>query len=144
LLILKWTKITFNFTFIQYLSPQNHLVMKVLNLILALLFFSFAAVQYNDPDPWAWAALYLYLATACGMAAFGKSNRWMLLLGLAVSGIWMLTLLPSFIHWISMGMPNIVETMKAEQPHVELTREFLGLLLCSLVFAWQLLRLRKQ
>jgi len=118
--------------------------MKVLNLLLALLFVSFAAVQYNDPDPWAWAALYLYLAAACGMAAFGKSNRWMLLLGLAMSGIWMLTLLPSFIHWISMGMPSIVETMKAEQPHVELTREFLGLLVCTLVFGWQLLRLRKQ
>lgn len=118
--------------------------MKALNLLLALLFITFAAVQYNDPDPWGWAALYLYLAAACGMAAFGKSNRWMLLLGLAVSGIWMLTLLPSFIHWISMGMPNIIETMKAKQPHIELTREFLGLLLCTLVFGWQLLRLRKQ
>ena len=118
--------------------------MKVLNIVLAILFVLFAAVQYNDPDPWGWAALYLLVAVACGMAAFGKFNKFVVILGLGVSIIWMLTLLPDFIHWVQMGMPTIVATMKAEAPHVELTREFLGLLVCTLVFGWQLYRLRKR
>lgn len=117
--------------------------MKVLNLILAALFILFAVVQYNDPDPWGWAALYLYVAAACGMAAFGKSNKIMLLIGLGVSAIWMLTLVPDFIHWVQMGMPTIVAHMKAEAPHIELTREFLGLVVCMTALGWQLYRLRK-
>lgn len=111
--------------------------MKVLNLVLCILFVLFAVVQYNDPDPWAWIALYLYVAVACGMAAFGKSNKWMLMLGLGVSAIWMLTLLPDFINWVRMGMPTIVAHMKAEAPHIELTREFLGLVVCMAVLGWQ-------
>ncbi len=117
--------------------------MKVLNLILAVLFILFAVVQYNDPDPWGWAALYLYVAAACGMAAFGKSNKFMLILGLGVSAIWMLTLVPDFIHWVQMGMPTIVAHMKAEAPHIELTREFLGLVVCMSALGWQWYRLRK-
>lgn len=116
--------------------------MKVLNLFLCVLFILFAAVQYNDPDPWRWIALYLYVAVACGMAAFGKSNKIVLMVGLAISTIWMLTLLPDFIHWIKMGMPTIVAHMKAEAPHIELTREFLGLVVCMVVFIWQWRRIK--
>lgn len=116
--------------------------MKVLNLVLAVLFILFAVVQYNDPDPWGWAALYLYVAAACGMAAFGKSNKFMLILGLGVSTLWMLTLVPDFIHWVQMGMPTIVAHMKAEAPHIELTREFLGLVVCMAALGWQWYRLR--
>jgi hypothetical protein len=111
--------------------------MKIVNLILALLFILFAAVQYNDPDPWGWAALYLYVALVCGLAAFGRAKSYLAIVGLAICGIWMLTLLPDFIHWIQMGAPTIVATMKAEAPHIELTREFLGLLVCVVVFGWQ-------
>ena len=39
-----------------------------------------------------------------------------------------------------MGMPSIVETMKAEKSYVELTREFGGLVICVVTLAWQLYR----
>ena len=138
------TKITptlFTFPLNFPLKIYHH--MKVLNLVLAVLFILFAVVQYNDPDPWGWAALYLYVAAACGMAAFGKSNKFMLILGLGVSTLWMLTLVPDFIHWVQMGMPTIVAHMKAEAPHIELTREFLGLVVCMAALGWQWYRLRK-
>jgi hypothetical protein len=39
-------------------------------------------------------------------------------------------LLPDFINWVKMGAPTITGSMKAESPFVELTREFLGLVIC--------------
>lgn len=98
------------------------------------IFLLFAAWQYNDPDPIRWAAMYGYTALCFALAALGKQNKWMLFAGLAVSVIWVALLLPHFIDWIKMGAPTITGTMKAESPHVEYTREFLGLLICSLGF----------
>ncbi len=105
--------------------------MKVLHIIIALVFVLFAGFQYNDPDPWFWAAMYAFVAVIAGLAAFGRYYRWLTLFGIAVCSIWMLTLLPDFIHWVQMGMPSIVEHMKAEAKHIELTREFLGLILAG-------------
>jgi hypothetical protein len=44
----------------------------------------------------------------------------------------MLTLLPGFINWLRMGMPTITGSMKAEEEHIEVVREFLGLFLALL------------
>ncbi|GJM33077.1 MAG: hypothetical protein DHS20C18_20780 [Saprospiraceae bacterium] len=113
--------------------------MKIFNLILCALFILFAAVQYNDPDPMYWMLLYLYVAAMCGLAAFGKYYRPVLLGGLLICVIWVGTLVPDFINWVKMGTPNIAEHMKADTPYVELTREFFGLLICilALVFLWR-------
>lgn len=94
------------------------------------IFLLFAAWQYNDPDPLRWAAMYGYTAVCFGLTALGKQQNWLFIAGLVISGIWMATLLPDFIDWVKMGAPTITGTMKAESPHVELTREFLGLLIC--------------
>lgn len=117
--------------------------MKIFNLFLTLLFALFAAVQFNDPDPWGWALMYGFVAAVCGFAAFGRFHAYALYLGLGIALIWMATLLPGFINWIKMGMPTITGSMKAESPHVELTREFLGLVLCILVLGWQWRRARQ-
>lgn len=114
--------------------------MKVLNIILALLFVLFAYFQYNDPDPWLWIIIYLIVAGVCALAAFDKFNRWItatLIFGLAI--YWGM-LLPDFINWIKEGMPTITGSMKAESPHIELVREFLGLLILILVLVWQYFR----
>jgi hypothetical protein len=50
--------------------------------------------------------------------------------GVLVLGAFMLSYVPEFLAWLRMGGPSIVETMKAEKPYVESTREFLGLTLC--------------
>jgi len=113
--------------------------MKIVNIFLSLLFFLFAIVQYNDPDPWLWITLYCYIALISGMAAFNIRCKWMIGLGLAVCILWNLFLLPDFLNWLQAGAESIVEEMKAEKPHIELTREFLGLAICiaTLSFHWK-------
>lgn len=118
--------------------------MKITNIILSILFFLFAIVQYNDPDPWAWIGLYSFVGFVFAFAAFGKYNRWLTLAGLLICLIWMFTLVPDFINWINMGMPTITGSMKAEAPHIELTREFLGLLVAGGALAFLYFRSRKR
>lgn len=118
--------------------------MKWINLVLALAFLLFALVQYNDPDPWGWMAVYLMVAAVSAFSAFGKSNRYVVYAGLGVVIIWAGFILPEFINWINMGMPNIVESMKAETPYVEFTREFLGLVLCAAALVWQLVTQKRR
>jgi MFS superfamily sulfate permease-like transporter len=106
--------------------------MKIANWLLALYFFLSAALQYNDPDPLPWMALYGGIALLFAWAALGRRlPRWTAWLALAASVLWAAALLPDFIRWVRLGMPSIVGTMKAENPWVELTREFLGLVLAA-------------
>ena len=114
--------------------------LKTTNIILAILFLLFAVVQYNDPDPWGWIGLYSFVALISAFAAFGRYYKWLTLGGLVICLIWMITLAPDFINWINMGMPSIVESMKAEKPHIELTREFLGLLIAGGTLAFHYYR----
>lgn len=114
--------------------------MKIADWALAALFFLFAAVQYNDPDPVQWMLLYGGIATLYVLAALGRPNRPATWVGLAAALSWAFTYVPDFWQWVQMGMPSIVETMKAETPYVELTREFLGLLIAAGGCAWLLFR----
>lgn len=113
--------------------------MKISNLILGALFLLSAVAQVNDPDPLAWVGLYGFVAGVLIFAAFGKRHKWIPIAGIVVCVIWLASLLPEFIHWLQMGMPNIAGSMKTEEPHIEYTREFLGLALCMLAlgFNWK-------
>lgn len=117
--------------------------MKKLNIVLSILFVLFAVVQYNDPDPWNWIIMYLYVAMICGFAIYQKYNQFLLGLGFGVCLFWMVDLFPDFLNWIEMGTPNIASEMKTEEPHIELVREFLGLIICMGAFIFQLLQSRK-
>lgn len=117
--------------------------MRYFNLFLAFLFILFAVVQYNDPDPWVWIVLYSFVGVVSLFAAFGRYHRYVIIGGLAVCLIWAVTLIPDFINWIKMGAPTITGSMKTEEPHIELTREFLGLLICGLALGYHLRRLSK-
>ena len=114
--------------------------MKILNIILCILFVLFAVVQYNDPDPYIWVPIYLFVAGVCGYAAYGKFNSRVTWGGFIIISLYMISYIPAFIDWIKMGMPSVVETMKAEKSYVELTREFGGLVICVVTLAWQLYR----
>lgn len=118
--------------------------MKVSNLILAALFALFAIVQLNDSDPWLWFTLYMYVAAVSAMAAFGIYRMWAIILGMIICVVWMGTLIPDFINWIRMGMPTIAGQMKATEPHIELTREFLGLFLAGAALVYHFFRGRKE
>jgi len=118
----------------------NTHIMRLVNIVLALLFALFAIVQYNDPDPWLWIGIYSFIAIISGLAVAEIYPTWIIRIGLAGCVIGLGILLPDFIDWMSAGAESITETMKAEKPHIELTREFLGLLLCALVMGlhlWQ-------
>ena len=104
--------------------------------VLAAIFVLFAYFQWNDPDPWLWILLYLTTAAVLIGSHYQKLPRWVLPAGLGIMTIWLLTLLPDFINWVQMGMPTIAASMKAEAPHIELTREFLGLFICMACWGW--------
>lgn len=117
--------------------------MKIFNFILGILFLLFAYFQINDPDPWLWVLMYAFVAVICFLAGFGRYSKLVTIGGIIVTVIWTASLLPEFISWIQMGAPTITESMKAEAPHIEFTREFLGLFLCMIVLSFQLLQEKK-
>ncbi len=112
--------------------------MKIANIILTVLFVLFALVQINDVDPLKWVLLYGVVALLFGLAAFGYYRRWFVIGVAAILLIEFFRLAPDFMDWIGMGMPTITGSMKATEPHVELTREFLGIFIsmAALVFLY--------
>ncbi|MCB9305687.1 MAG: transmembrane 220 family protein [Lewinellaceae bacterium] len=106
--------------------------MKTLRWTLAVVFALFAAVQYNDPDPLSWILLYGGVAVLFAMSAMGRLYRPAVWVWLLAAVVWAVSLFPDFIAWIRMGEPSIVGSMKAESPWIELTREFLGLVIAAL------------
>ncbi len=113
---------------------------KTVNAILTVLFLLFALVQINDPDPWKWVLLYGIVALISGFAYFGIYRRWVILGGLAICLIELIGIFPDFTSWINQGMPNIAKSMKTDEPHIELTREFLGLAICIAALSYHYFR----
>jgi hypothetical protein len=119
--------------------------MKIFNLILAVCFLVFAALQLNDDpnDVWFWVIIYSLVAGISAFAAFGRYNMWVIMLGLAAVIYELFRKFPAFAQWISDGMPSIVEKMEASSPYVELVREFLGLVICLVVLIYHYVRYTK-
>lgn len=117
--------------------------MKIANLILTGLFLLFAVVQYNDPDPWVWIAAYLSVALLFILHSAGKLPRVFLLISFLLFTVWGLTYIPDFINWLNMGAPSVTGQMKATEPHIELVREFGGLVICLAGIGFLLWQKRK-
>ncbi len=111
--------------------------MKIFNLIFCILFILFAALQYNDPDPYVWMPIYLYAAVLCWLAFRKKYFPRAYLFGVVIyagyaiykffdeNGVW---------DWLTKHhAANIADTMKAEHPWIEETREFFGLVILIVV-----------
>ena len=124
------------------------MVLKLFNIFFCIVFILFAAVQYNDPDPYVWMPIYLYAAVLCWLAFRNKYFPGAYLLGIAVyavyaiykffdqNGVW---------DWITKHHEaNIASTMKAEQPWIEETREFFGLLILIVVLLINYIYARKK
>ena len=105
--------------------------MKILNTVIGLIFLLFAYVQLNDPNPLFWVLIYSYIGVLVLIQMFYPVNKYFFLAGIVVCFIVLGTILPEFIAWIKMGAPTITGSMKAEAPHIEYTREFLGILLSA-------------
>lgn len=113
--------------------------MKIFNLIFAFLFVVFAALQYNDPDPYVWVPVYLYAAVLCWMASRNRFYPKAYLTGIVLYAIYAVYKIfdqNGLIDWISVHhAENIAETMKAEKPWVEESREFFGLVILITVLS---------
>ena len=111
--------------------------MKIFNIFFCIVFILFAAVQYNDPDPYIWMPIYLYAAVLCWLAYRNKFYRGAYLFGIAVYAAYATYKIfdtNGLIDWITKHhAENIAETMKAEKPWIEETREFFGLLILIVI-----------
>jgi hypothetical protein len=111
--------------------------MKIFNIVFCIIFIIFAGLQYNDPDPYVWIPIYLYTAVLCALAANNKFYPTAYWIGIAVYGIYAVYKFfdtNGVLDWVQKhNSQNIAETMKAETPWVEETREFFGLVILIVV-----------
>jgi transmembrane protein TMEM220 len=111
--------------------------MRIFNFIFFLLFVFSAALQYNDPDPYVWMPIYLYGAVLCFLAFRGKYYPRAYLIGIAVYLVYAGYLVftkDGVLDWINQhNAESLVQTMKAEKPWIEDTREFGGLMILVVV-----------
>lgn len=109
------------------------MVQKILFYSLALLLFIFGVLQYNDPDFYIWFPIYLVVSLVPILYLHQKISSKIILLIAVGYGIFLLTYIPAIVDWVSGGMASITKSMQAESPHIELVREFFGLVLCEIV-----------
>ncbi len=109
--------------------------MKIVHIIIIALFALFAIVQWNDPDPLGWILLYLTVAISAGLHLAKICFPVLPAAGAMICLFGLLFLIPDFFGWIGAGMPSITGSMKAESPHIELVREFLGFLIAGIALA---------
>jgi hypothetical protein len=107
----------------------------ILNIIFCLAFLYFAYLNLNDIDPWLWVPIYFSAATCCGLTAFGMyfPRIYLILMAFYLVYAVILFFAPDGVRdWIvKYKRPSIVESMKAEKPWIEKTREFFGLLIIT-------------
>lgn len=105
------------------------------NVLFFVAFLYFAYLNLDDADAWLWVPIYLSAAVCCGFAILGYI--WpRVYLGLVAGYLVYATILffsPDGVRdWIfKYKRPSIVESMKAEKPWIEKTREFFGLLIIT-------------
>jgi hypothetical protein len=94
-------------------------------------------VQYNDPDPYLWVPIYLFPAALCFLAAREKFYRNAYIgsfIFFSLYAVYKLLDQNGVIDWLRFhDAANIAATMKAEQPWIEESREFFGLVIILIV-----------
>jgi hypothetical protein len=110
------------------------MLMKTVNLFLAIIFLVAAILQYNDPDPYVWMPIYLYVCVLCALAIRHKFYPKAYVAGIVIYSIYACYLFftkDGVLDWIRAHQSeNIALTMQATKPWIEQTREFFGLLIC--------------
>lgn len=113
--------------------------MKVFNIFFCIIFIVFAGLQYNDPDPFVWVPIYMYTSVLCLLAAKNRYYIKAYLFGIIVYTLYAVYKVfdaNGLLDWIGKHhAANIAETMKAEQPWIEESREFFGLMILIAVLA---------
>lgn len=111
----------------------------ILNCIFCLAFLAFAYVNLDDVDAALWVSIYLVAAVCCGLFVFGLYYPWVYLIAVAFYLVYAVILFFSkdgVRDWVvKYNRPSIVETMQADKPYIEKTREFFGLLIVAAALA---------
>jgi len=115
------------------------MILIILNVFFCLAFAAFAYVNLNDNDAWLWVSIYLVASICCGLAVF---QRYFPVLYLVAISFYLLYAIHLFFikdgvnDWIvKYHKPSLVESMQANKPYIERTREFFGLLIISAALA---------
>jgi hypothetical protein len=113
--------------------------MKIFNIVFCILFVLFAALQYNDPDPYVWVPIYMYTAVLCYLAARSKFYPRAYVAGIVVYAVYAAYLFfdkTGVLNWLTAHhSESMVQTMKAQKPWIEESREFFGLVIVIAVLA---------
>src|SRR5687768_13414352 len=105
-------------------------VMRVANIVMAVIFLLAVAVQYNDPDPIQWMTLYGLAAVSCFLAVKGKLP-WFVPAAIGVVAlIWAATLVPGVMR--APSLDGFFGSVQMKTPAVEEAREIFGLLIVVL------------
>jgi hypothetical protein len=122
--------------------------MKLFNIFFCFVFVLFAALQYNDSDPYKWIPIYLYTAVLCWLAFRNRFYPKAYIAGIVVYAAYAVYKIfdaNGLIDWMTKhGAQNIAETMKAEKPWIEETREFFGLVILIVVLVINLLYAKRK
>jgi hypothetical protein len=107
----------------------------ILNIIFCLSFLVFMYLNFNDIDAWLWVPIYASAAICCGLVVFNKFYPVIYLLLITFYMVYAIILFFSkdgVRDWmVTYKKPSLVETMQADKPYIENTREFFGLLIIS-------------
>lgn len=119
--------------------------MKIFNIIFALIFLSFAYLQFNDPDPLLWILIYGLMTLMCGLATFNHYPKRVYLILLVLFVGFSMIYIPSVLVWLQQDDLTALfdEIAKMEHLYIEESREFLGLLICIIVLVVNFLQARR-
>jgi hypothetical protein len=113
------------------------MILIILNAFFCLAFAAFAYVNLNDA--WLWVSIYLVASIGCGLAVFQKYFPGVYLVAISfylLYAIHLFFIKDGVYDWIvKYHKPNLVESMQANKPYIERTREFFGLLIISAALA---------
>ncbi|MEO7989774.1 MAG: transmembrane 220 family protein [Chryseolinea sp.] len=119
--------------------------MKIFNIVFALIFLSFVYVQFNDPDPILWIAIYGSMVVMCTLAIFKRYPRPAYIVLILLFAGYSIRYIPSVLVWFRQEHLSDLfdEVAKMEHLYIEESREFLGLMICVFVLAFNFIRSRK-
>ncbi len=114
--------------------------MKIVNIFIFVLFAVFAVVQLNDPDPFLWFTIYLLVALIALLKIFGIFPRYTVRIFFILICAYALLHFPDFWYWLTHDNKSLLfGEMIYDKPHIEGTREFMGLSMAAIASGVQLL-----
>lgn len=118
--------------------------MKFVNIVFVIIFLLSAILQLNDSDPLLWASIYFSGSVLCFLPLIGKGQPaffWLAMGFYLIYASYLFVTPNGVLSWFTEhNSENIAQSMMAEKPWVENTREFFGLLILTLAVGFNLVK----